>query len=269
MPVSSEKHVLYTHFFPPTASITEPNGTQVAHWSPLLHEIAGRLDFSPEQLKVYLFQRGGGRSLQVYSHNLDEWEVHPSVPLFRTVLLDYYVRAVQLVEEMKMPEVGYSMDRRSLSTFAAKGGEDNVHALICFVCAQIWTDTTGSSQQRGAAFESSTDDVLQNHWYPPARQQVTEIRYYSVGQSLSKWQQYGKQSFASYMSLEKYKERYCTERHLTVPDVEWTRSLPYTDDEGLPQCMVLICCPEDATAARFTEKTWSAQLVEYHCVPHA
>lgn len=77
--------------------------------------------------------------------------LHSDGGTFRT-LLDYYTRAVQLEEEKKMPEEGYDIDRRTLGLFPHYGADTQSHSLACFVCAQIHTDTTGSADAKGKAY---------------------------------------------------------------------------------------------------------------------
>ena len=122
---------------------------------------------SAKNLREYFTRRGGAPTRMLYDR--DEWEECKHNSRYG-ILLDYYVRAVQLKEERKMPEVGYSFDRRTLSTFASYGGEAQVHSLVCFVCAQIWTDTTGSSSGRGRPFALKKDDIWKGHLYPSSCQ---------------------------------------------------------------------------------------------------
>ena len=90
--------------------------------------------------------------------------------------------SVQLQEECKMPEVGLSLDRRTLGTFAYYGAEKQVHSLVCFICAQIWTSTTGSAMQNMQSHVWKLEDMWRGRWYPRCHQQCSEIRYYSVEQ---------------------------------------------------------------------------------------
>ena len=52
---------------------------------------------------------------------------------------DYYIKAIQHLEEQKMPDVGLSVDRRALSE--AVRLTKHVRCLVCFVCAQVKLDT--------------------------------------------------------------------------------------------------------------------------------
>ena len=79
------------------------------------------------------------------SRNDCRWSCHQTWQTDKT-LLDYYARAVTLREQRKMPEVGYCMDRRALQHVAWYCDDSNVHSLICFVCAQIYTCCTGVSE---------------------------------------------------------------------------------------------------------------------------
>ena len=165
--------------------------------------------------------------------------------------MDYYARAVTLREQRKMPEVGYCMDRRALQHVAWYCDDSNVHSLICFVCAQIYTCCTGVSEPH-CEYRGEPKDSWEHHWYPPPDKQVTEIRYYSVRQSLSNWHSMHPESFLEHFSLPRFREKYCTgsTHDITFPELveasacwEWKRKvkLPHAQGEHL----VLLCCPED------------------------
>ena len=138
-----------------------------------MRDIAEALGCSNEQLLEYLQQRGGEEK-RMWTCAAGWDFTTPGVMRFR-VLLDYYIRAVQLKEETKMPEVGYDMDRRSLGIFSQYGSDTQVHSLVCFVCAQIHTDTTGSADATGQAYTLKYKDVWKGHWYPHRLKQKTEF----------------------------------------------------------------------------------------------
>ena len=50
--------------------------------------------------------------------------------------LAYYTAAIRVREEMKMPDVDVSVDRRSFKHLSAVYNDDAVQTLVCFVCAQ-------------------------------------------------------------------------------------------------------------------------------------
>jgi hypothetical protein len=161
------------------------------------------------------------------------------------------VRALKLKEERKMPEVGYSFDRRTFSIFVSYGGEEQVHSLVCFICAQIYTDTTGSSSALSPPFAFTEEDIWKGYWYPSPCQQISEIQYYSVGQTLLPWREHDekheKNSFARHLSLEQYTERYCDVdcTWKSVPDADWRRTLRFPRDRKGATSEVLLCCPGD------------------------
>ena len=64
-----------------------------------------------------------------------------------------------------MPEVGLALDRRTLVTFAEYGAETQVHSLICVICAQIWTDTSGSVVQHMKPHVGGAADYWRGRWY--------------------------------------------------------------------------------------------------------
>ena len=89
-------------------------------------------------------------------------------------LLDYYVEALRMQEQEKMPEVGYSMDRRTGQHLLHYCNDTHVHSLICFVCAQIFTDCSGS-RETGTDEKYEGKDMWRCRWYRPLHKQVTEI----------------------------------------------------------------------------------------------
>ena len=139
------------------------------------YEVVSALRMSRSELADRIRTRGGMCPSLRWSSRESKWTHHQSWQTKRT-LLDYYVRAIQLLEGEKMPEAGYCMDRRALRHVATFCADDRVHSLICFVCAQIHTCCVGVGAD-SMELSASRDDLWQHHWYPPAAKQVSEIRY--------------------------------------------------------------------------------------------
>ena len=141
------------------------------------------------------------------------------------------------------------MDRRALATLSHYCGDGKVHSLICFVCAQIEVDVTGSIKSTQECMLSGRP-LWQSRWYPQSSELPTRIRYYSVRQSLLAWYHVSKSSFLDNMSLERYRDRYCKNRNVVCPDLEldsgcweWKRRLDLKSVKDTHVC--LLCCPED------------------------
>ena len=150
------------------------------------------------------------------------WSNHQTWQTDKT-LLDYYARAVTLREQRKMPEVGYCMDRRALQHIAWYCDDSKVHSLICFVCAQIYTCCTGVSEPQ-PEYRGEPSDSWVHHWYPPADKQVSEIRYYSVRQSLHTWHSMHPESFMEHFSLRRFRENIIRARPMTHLSPNWLKS---------------------------------------------
>ena len=219
----------------------------------MCHAFCSPPGMTNEQLAQRLRQRGGRcRSLHWCAESL-RWSKSTDWQVKRT-LLDYYCRAVRFQEEKKMPEVGYSMDRRSLRHVSTHCADGRVHSLICFMCAQVFTCCTGVGEA-AAECEQEPDDAWKHRWYPPAEKQTSEIGYFSVRQSLLTWYKVHKPSFMEHLSPSQYRGRYCEEQSVDVqfPELhedndnwEWKRRLRL-DDVRQPH-LLLLCCPEDLRA---------------------
>ena len=164
------------------------------------------------QLWLWYLRKRGGFGIKAHYWNREtQAKQFCSASLVERTLLDYYVEALRMQEREKMPEVGYCMDRRSLQHLVHYYNDDHVHSLVCFVCAQIFTDCSGSRENaKNADFEKS--DVWRCHWYTPRSKLKTEIQYHAVKDTLLKWRRFDVNSFKRHLSLETFRERFCSAR---------------------------------------------------------
>ena len=183
----------------------------------------------PEELLSYLHQRAG-TSWKMLTDGAG-WNLSP-ISARRCILLDYYVRALQLKEEQRMPPVGNQIDPRTLSTLGKYGGEEQVHSLVCTICAQVWTDTSGSSMQTGQAYAATQEQSWRGQWYPKPHELCSEINCYTVEQTLHRWWRNDCASFELYMSAAATE---AAQRHLhngqppKSPEVDWQQQLLLPD----------------------------------------
>ena len=106
------------------------------------------------RLLWYLRKRGGFDIASRFWNSKTQTHEYKNASLVERTLLDYYVEALRMREREKMPEVGYCMDRRTLQHLTHYCNDDHVHSLVCFVCAQIFTDCSGSRKNtKDANFE--------------------------------------------------------------------------------------------------------------------
>ena len=234
-----EEHIIYEHFIADDGKTII--GRDTSKWRELLNDIAKAVGYTAKELLQYLDERGG-QDRRMYTCAAG-WNFYTTRVLHYRTLLDYYTRALQLREETKMAEVGYDMDRRTLGIFSHYGSDTQVHSLVCFVCAQIHTDTTGSAHAKGQPYTLDYHDVWKGHWYPERLKQRTEIRYYSVDQSLLTWRANHPDSFTSCMTRAAYDSLYSRDKPL--PGEAWTRTVRTKragKEEGEE---ALLCCPED------------------------
>ena len=59
--------------------------------------------------------------------------------------LDYYQEAIAWLERSRIPAVGASVDRRTLSLLAQDYNDEKIRNLICFVCGQSHPHTPGKN----------------------------------------------------------------------------------------------------------------------------
>ena len=90
--------------------------------------------------------------------------------------MDYYVAAIEEKERQKMPDVGTSIDRRSFVFLQHYTGSHAIHSLICFICAQIKTEESGSVHMTEKPSEAFA--ALQT-WYPCLDRRPSAISYVS------------------------------------------------------------------------------------------
>ena len=86
-------------------------------------------------------------------------DIHPDI------YIDYYQEAIAVIERSQMPRVGYSNDRRVFDHLTTVFNDDKIKALVCFMCAQIKTDTKESnsdiSMMKGSDLRSIPGSVLE------------------------------------------------------------------------------------------------------------
>ena len=116
-----------------------------------------------------------------------------------------------------MREVGLSMDRRCLQHLGHYCQDKRVHSLICMICAQIFTDCTGSRESTAENTEAK-EDAWKCRWYLPVEKQVSEIYYLSVQQTLLQWYRCHEESFKKHLSLQTYRQRFFREEE---KDDQW------------------------------------------------
>ena len=79
--------------------------------------------------------------------------------------LDYYQEAIAWLERSRIPAVGASVDRRTLSLLAQDYNDEKIRNLICFVCGQSKTTMPGGKSpieyKKRAWLALLGEDVLQ------------------------------------------------------------------------------------------------------------
>ena len=105
----------------------------------------------------------------------------------------FYCAAIRHREQQRMPAAGPSIDRRAFKLLSDVYNDEHTHSLVCFVCTQIKTHT-------GVKVAGTTWDASQTR--------SAKAKY-----TLAKWQASDPEWFASFFSLETFKERYATTAH--------------------------------------------------------
>ena len=149
--------------------------------------------------------------------------------------IDRYSEAIASLEREKVPVVGYSIDRRAFSGIAERFTDEKLVSRICFVCAQVKTDT---------ACPNSDIEMCTGQWLktvPPKK-------------------------LAESLDYETYQQRFGTgalpllgardsEQTLFADwSVQWDASEtePLLSPTGNP--LKLLCCPEDLRCPRGCEQ---------------
>ena len=87
----------------------------------------------------------------------------------KRLALSLYVAAIAERERRKMPNVGYSVDRRVLTHLSVMQRQAETKGLICALCAQICLHGAGRASQIGTAtvavvFEEMPEAVFRENW---------------------------------------------------------------------------------------------------------
>ena len=93
------------------------------------------MEANQRRLLWYIQKRGGYLVEGRYWNNKTKETETAKASVVPRTLLDYYVEALRMQEQEKMPEVGYCMDRRTGQHLLHYCNDTHVHSLICFVCA--------------------------------------------------------------------------------------------------------------------------------------
>ena len=112
-----------------------------------------------------------------------------------------------------MPDVGVTKDRLVFRHLQQHASSEQVHSLICFICAQIYTDISGSVAQRSPCSQYS-DKLQSSFWYGKA-EPTTEIKCRDAQVMID-----AADLISESLSVEKYKKRYGTKDgvHMHLPE---------------------------------------------------
>ena len=158
--------------------------------------------------------------------HLAECHSEPFADIPRELVASTYTAALIEKEGGQVPQVGWSVDRRTLRRLRVDLDDNTCQALICACCARVSPGGMGG-----------------------------EIVYISVEQLFNALTP---EAVKANWNLESYMTQYGTLAAVTnrFDAHEWTRTLPETICDG----MQLICCPEDLRCGRCTES--ALQLCE-------
>ena len=153
-----------------------------------------------------------------------------------------------------MPAVGPSIDRRQFGHLQQFASSARVHSLICFICAQIKTDTTGSIRNECPESLFQRNLCGSNHAYIPWHGRNCDISY-RRGAWLSRAKENNPHKIISNMGVAEFKRHFVTntssEQHMRWPELEpnqweWKRRFRFS---AKPDDVIeVLCCPEDLEA---------------------
>ena len=168
--------------------------------------------------------------------------------------MDFYVAAIEMKEREHMPAVGPSIDRRQFGHLQQFASSARVHSLICFICAQIKTDTTGSIRNECPESLFQRNLCGSNHAYIPWHGRNCDISY-RRGAWLSRAKENNPHKIISNMGVAEFKRHFVTntssEQHMRWPELEpnqweWKRRFRFS---AKPDDVIeVLCCPEDLQA---------------------
>ena len=152
----------------------------------------------------------GNEEVCLWAH-LDECHSEHFANIPRELVASTYTAALLEKERGQVPQVGWSVDRRTLRRLRVDLDDNTCQALICACCARVSPGGMGG-----------------------------EIAYISVKQLFNALTP---EAVKANWNLDRYMTQYGTLAAVTnrFEAHEWTRTLPETICEG----MQLICCPED------------------------
>ena len=167
----------------------------------------------------------GNGEVCLWAH-LDECHAEHFTNIPRELVASTYTAAVLERERGQVPQVGWSVDRRTLRRLRVDLDDNICQALICACCARVSPGGMGG-----------------------------EIAYISVKQLFNALTP---EAVKANWNLERYMTQYATLAAVTnrFEAHEWTRTLPATICNG----MRLICCPEDVRCGLCAEN--ALQLCE-------
>ncbi|CAL1160877.1 unnamed protein product [Cladocopium goreaui] len=167
----------------------------------------------------------GNGKVCLWAH-LDECHAEHFTNIPRELVASTYTAAVLERERGQVPQVGWSVDRRTLRRLQVDLDDNTCQALICACCARVSPGGMGG-----------------------------EIAYISVKQLFNALTP---EAVKANWNLERYMTQYATLAAVTnrFEAHEWTRTLPATICNG----MRLICCPEDVRCGLCAEN--ALQLCE-------
>ena len=197
-------------------------------------------------------------------------------------LLAYYMAAVREREREHLPLIGPSVDRRTLAMVHKLCRSENIHGMICFVCAQVHTHVACWDQMwKPPVFVGSPEEIKEQeaawradpsnryrHWSRGAIQmwKVRDSLFAALAPSVDSEKE-GKQAgtardaYNLNLLRAKFMERFASPENKTdgpwqnahelqEGDSEWQRSLRVggrARGKQLPMTRVdrIMCCPED------------------------
>ena len=176
--------------------------------------------------------------------------------------LDFYQNAVEHRERQKMPDVGESKDRVLFRHLQEHASSEHVYSLVCFICAQIYTDTSGSVTPPSSS-DKYSGGLQSSCWYD-GKVLNTDISY-QQGQLLID----AAELISESLSVDKYKSRYGKKEGVTmhIPELDddkwqWRRKLQL----DATRQELLMCCPEDVQLCAAAKKLQAHDELQKNCL---